>query len=107
MGGDIVEKRHLHYKFLIYAHIFTFREREKAELRDRKVLEILQKKDERIEELQSNLAYNTRELGESAIRWVMLCSETSVLLLTKAIFMSRIPYVYARYNVLNWNFQEF
>lgn len=33
------------------------RERDKAEQRDRKVLEILQRKDEKIEELQANLSY--------------------------------------------------
>jgi len=49
-----------------------FREREKAEQRDRKVLEILEKKDERIEELQTNLAYNTRELGENVIRYAQI-----------------------------------
>ncbi|XP_053405282.1 centlein-like isoform X2 [Mercenaria mercenaria] len=44
------------------------REREKAEIRDRKVLEILQRKDERISELQANLAYKARELGESTVK---------------------------------------
>ncbi|WAR01004.1 CNTLN-like protein [Mya arenaria] len=44
------------------------REREKAEQRDRKVLEILQRKDDRIDELQANLAYKTRELGQSTVK---------------------------------------
>ncbi|XP_060574034.1 centlein-like isoform X2 [Ruditapes philippinarum] len=44
------------------------REREKAEIRDRKVLEIIQRKDERIGELQANLAYKARELGQSTVK---------------------------------------
>lgn len=58
-----------------------YREREKAEQRDRKVLEILQQKDERIDELQTNLAYNTRELGESAIRYDPLETRLSLEML--------------------------
>ncbi|KAJ8303841.1 hypothetical protein KUTeg_017424 [Tegillarca granosa] len=46
------------------------REKEKAEIKDRKVLEILQMKDEKIEELQNLLSSRTRELGDLAIRRV-------------------------------------
>lgn len=44
------------------------REKEKNEIKDRKVLEVLQIKDDRIEELQHVLAQKTRELTELAIR---------------------------------------
>ncbi|XP_060068888.1 centlein-like [Ylistrum balloti] len=44
------------------------REKEKSENKDRKVLEILQMKDERIEELQTLVAARTKELGEIAVR---------------------------------------
>ncbi|KAK3097060.1 hypothetical protein FSP39_005997 [Pinctada imbricata] len=44
------------------------REKEKAEIKDRKVLEVLQLKDDRIEELQTILSLKSRELGDVAIR---------------------------------------
>ena len=47
-----------------------FREKEKAEIKDRKVLEILQMKDEKIEELQALLTSRARELEDSINRWV-------------------------------------
>ena len=52
-----------------FAHPY-FREREKAEIKDRKVLEILQMKDEKIEELQAILTSRARELEDSISRWV-------------------------------------
>uniref|UniRef100_K1PFI0 Centlein n=1 Tax=Magallana gigas TaxID=29159 RepID=K1PFI0_MAGGI len=42
------------------------REKEKAEIKDRKVLEVLQLKDDKIEELQTLLTLRSRELGEIA-----------------------------------------
>ena len=48
----------------------NFREKEKSEIKDRKVLEVLQIKDDRIEELQHVLTQKTRELTELAIRLV-------------------------------------
>ena len=47
-----------------------FREKEKAEIKDRKVLEILQMKDEKIDELQALLTSRARELEDSINRWV-------------------------------------
>ncbi|XP_033750064.1 centlein-like isoform X2 [Pecten maximus] len=44
------------------------REKEKSENKDRKVLEILQMKDEKIEELQTLVAARTKELSEIAVR---------------------------------------
>ncbi|XP_021354546.1 centlein-like [Mizuhopecten yessoensis] len=44
------------------------REKEKSETKDRKVLEILQMKDEKIEELQTLVAARTKELSEIAVR---------------------------------------
>ncbi|XP_052279031.1 centlein-like isoform X2 [Dreissena polymorpha] len=44
------------------------REQERCEARDRRVLEILQRKDERIEELQANLAYKQRELSTNTVK---------------------------------------
>ncbi|CAC5388803.1 CNTLN [Mytilus coruscus] len=44
------------------------REKEKSEIKDRKVLEVLQIKDERIEELQHALTQKSREVAELAIR---------------------------------------
>ena len=41
-------------------------------MRDRKVLEILQRKDEKIEELTNNLLYKTTELGQSTLRYSVL-----------------------------------
>lgn len=43
-----------------------FREKEKAEIKDRKVLDVLQLKDDKIEELQTLLTHRSRELGEIA-----------------------------------------
>ncbi|XP_061172760.1 centlein-like isoform X2 [Saccostrea echinata] len=42
------------------------REKEKAEIKDRKVLEVLQMKDDKIEELQTLLTHRSQELGEIA-----------------------------------------
>ncbi|XP_056021227.1 centlein-like isoform X3 [Ostrea edulis] len=42
------------------------REKEKAEIKDRKVLDVLQLKDDKIEELQTLLTHRSRELGEIA-----------------------------------------
>lgn len=58
--------------FILWCIVLFFREREKAEIRDRKVLEVLQRKDDRISELQANLAYKARELGETTVRWVIV-----------------------------------
>lgn len=46
--------------------MYCFREKEKAEIKDRKVLEVLQLKDDKIEELQTLLILRSRELGEIA-----------------------------------------
>ena len=59
---------HQRFQRFDYNHFLSYREREKAEVRDRKVLEILQKKDEKIEELHDLLANKTEQLGVSAIR---------------------------------------
>ena len=50
--------------------LVCYREREKAEIKDRKVLEILQMKDEKIEELQTKLTSRARELEESLDRYM-------------------------------------
>lgn len=49
-----------------------FREKEKSEIKDRKVLEVLQIKDERIEELQHALTQKSREVAELAIRYIKI-----------------------------------
>ena len=56
--------------------LVCYREREKAEIKDRKVLEILQMKDEKIEELQAKLTSRARELEESLDRYMYMYSHT-------------------------------
>ena len=52
------------HAFLINLVLSLCREKEKAEAKDLKVLEILQIKDDRIEELQNIVAKQTQEIGD-------------------------------------------
>ena len=52
------------HTFLINLVLSSCREKEKAEAKDLKVLEILQIKDDRIEELQNIVAKQTQEIGD-------------------------------------------
>lgn len=64
----VVFKKHTSFESycLFYKNHCCFREKEKAEIKDRKVLEVLQLKDDKIEELQTLLTLRSRELGEIA-----------------------------------------
>ena len=59
----------LNYQHISFAllHLFDIREREKAEIKDKKVLDILNAKDEKIEELQKLVANQSKELSETLI----------------------------------------
>ena len=54
-----------------------YREKEKAEIKDRKVLDILANKDERIEELQKVLANQSKELTQVLNRKLEMQNELS------------------------------
>lgn len=51
-------------------HEIVFRERERAEQKDMKVLEILNLRDEKIEDLQKTLSYANKELNQAQNRYI-------------------------------------
>ena len=56
----------IHLLFICY--VSSHREKEKAEVKDRKVLEILNVKDDKIDELQKLVATQSKELSELIIK---------------------------------------
>ncbi len=52
----------------IFVSVLSFREKEKAELKDAKVLEILQNKDDKIETLQQLNAAHGKEIEDLLAR---------------------------------------
>ena len=53
-------------------YLGIYREKEKAELKDRKVLEILQLKDDKIDELQTMMASHMQQAANSQTLYVTL-----------------------------------
>lgn len=52
------------YAIFLYSLFSSDREKEKSETKDRKVLEIIQVKDDRIEELQNIVAKQSEEISD-------------------------------------------